>query len=45
MRVILVRVESDPVEMADRYGLETTFPEWSERLVCPKCSAATSTWW
>jgi hypothetical protein len=28
------QAEPDPAEMAERYGAETTIPEWRERLVC-----------
>ena len=27
-------VEPDPAEMAERYGAETTVPDWAARLVC-----------
>jgi hypothetical protein len=27
-------VEPDPAAMAERYGAETTVPEWHKRLVC-----------
>jgi hypothetical protein len=27
------QIEPDPVEMAQRYGAETTVPDWRERLV------------
>ena len=33
------RVEPDPTEQAERYGAETTVPEWRERLVCSKCGS------
>jgi Zn finger protein HypA/HybF involved in hydrogenase expression len=33
------RVEPDPVEMAERYGAETTVPEWRKRLVCSACGS------
>jgi Zn finger protein HypA/HybF involved in hydrogenase expression len=33
------RVEPDPAEMAERYGAETTVPEWSKRLVCSQCGS------
>jgi Zn finger protein HypA/HybF involved in hydrogenase expression len=33
------QVEPDPAEMAERYGVETTIPEWRERLVCGKCGS------
>jgi hypothetical protein len=31
------QVEPDPVEMAERYGAETSVPDWHERLVCGRC--------
>jgi hypothetical protein len=31
------QVEPDATEMAERYGAETTVPDWRERLVCSKC--------
>jgi hypothetical protein len=31
------QVEPDPVEMAERYGAETTVPHWHRRLVCGNC--------
>ena len=31
------QVEPDPDKMADRYGAETTVPEWHARLVCGEC--------
>jgi hypothetical protein len=42
------QVEPDPAEqitsamfteMAQRYGAETTVPDWRERLVCSKCGS------
>ena len=33
------RVEPDAAEMAERYGAETTVPEWRERLVCSQCGS------
>jgi hypothetical protein len=33
------RVEPDAAEMAQRYGIDTAVREWSERLVCSKCSS------
>jgi hypothetical protein len=33
------RVEPDAAEMAERYGAETTVPEWLERLVCSRCGS------
>jgi len=30
------RVEPDRVEMAERYGAETTIPEWRERIGCSR---------
>jgi hypothetical protein len=32
-------VEPDPAEMAERYGAETTIPEWHERLICGECGS------
>jgi hypothetical protein len=29
--------EPDPVEMAARYGAETSVLDWREKLVCSKC--------
>jgi Zn finger protein HypA/HybF involved in hydrogenase expression len=29
----------DPVEMAERYGAETTVPESREQLVCSRCGS------
>jgi hypothetical protein len=37
-----IKVEPDPVEMAERYGPETTVLDWSKRLVCSACG---SQWW
>jgi Zn finger protein HypA/HybF involved in hydrogenase expression len=31
------QVEPDPAEMAERYGDETTVPDWAARLVCGQC--------
>jgi hypothetical protein len=31
------RAEPDPAEITQRYGAETTVPEWRERLVCSQC--------
>jgi len=31
------QVEPDPAEMAERYGADTTVPEWQKRLVCGNC--------
>jgi hypothetical protein len=28
------QVEPDPAELAQRYGAETSAPEWHRRLVC-----------
>jgi hypothetical protein len=28
------RGEPDPAQMTERYGAETTIPDWRERLVC-----------
>jgi Zn finger protein HypA/HybF involved in hydrogenase expression len=33
------QVEPDPADMADRYGAETTVPEWHKRLVCSRCGS------
>jgi hypothetical protein len=33
------RAEPDPAEIAERYGAETTVPEWRERLVCSQCGS------
>jgi hypothetical protein len=33
------RVESDPAEMAARYGVETPVPDWKKRLVCSDCGS------
>jgi hypothetical protein len=33
------QVEPDPAEMAERYGVETTVPDWSERLLCSRCGS------
>ena len=33
------QVEPDPGEMAERYGAETTVPDWRRRLVCSRCSS------
>jgi hypothetical protein len=33
------QVEPDPTETAERYGAETTVPEWRERLVCSRCGS------
>jgi hypothetical protein len=32
-------VEPDPAEMAERYGAETTVPDWAARLVCGLCGS------
>jgi hypothetical protein len=32
-------VDIDPAEMAARYGVETTVPDWGKRLVCGKCGS------
>ena len=43
------QVEPDPAEMAERYGAETTVPDWGKRLVCGKCGSAvvitSVSWW
>ena len=31
--------EPDPAEIAQRYGAETTVPDWRERLVCSQCGS------
>jgi Zn finger protein HypA/HybF involved in hydrogenase expression len=33
------QVEPAPAEMANRYGSETTVPNWSNRLVCSVCGS------
>ena len=33
------RIEPDAAEMAQRYGADTSVPEWRERLVCSKCGS------
>ena len=33
------QIEPDPAEMAQRYGAETTVPDWSARLVCSRCGS------
>jgi hypothetical protein len=33
------QVEPDPGEMAERYGAETTVPDWRQRLVCSPCNS------
>jgi hypothetical protein len=33
------QVEPDPAEMAERYGAETTIPDWHTRLVCSECGS------
>jgi hypothetical protein len=33
------RVEPDAAEMAERYGAETTVPDWRGRLVCSVCGS------
>jgi hypothetical protein len=33
------QVEPDPAEQAQRYGPETTVPDWHGRLVCSKCGS------
>jgi Zn finger protein HypA/HybF involved in hydrogenase expression len=32
-------VEADPAEMAERYGTETTLPDWRDRLICSQCGS------
>jgi len=36
------QVEPDPAEMAERYGAETTVPDWRDRLICSECAAGGS---
>jgi hypothetical protein len=38
-RNCLHQVEPDPAEMAQRYGPETTVPDWGKRLVCSRCGS------
>jgi hypothetical protein len=33
------QVEPDTGEMAERYGPETTVPDWRNRLVCSRCGS------
>ncbi|HEY2530400.1 MAG TPA: hypothetical protein VGJ20_21100 [Xanthobacteraceae bacterium] len=33
------QVEPDPPEMAERYGVEMTVPDWHARLVCGACGS------
>jgi hypothetical protein len=33
------RSEPDPAEQAERYGAETTVPDWRDRLVCSACGS------
>jgi hypothetical protein len=33
------QVEPDPAEMAQRYGANTSVPDWHKRLVCGKCGS------
>ena len=33
------QVEPAPAEIAERYGDETTVPEWHARLVCSQCGS------
>ncbi len=33
------QVEPDPAEMVERYGVETTVPDWHTRLVCGECGS------
>ena len=33
------QVEPDPAEMAERYGAETSVPNWHARLVCSECGS------
>jgi Zn finger protein HypA/HybF involved in hydrogenase expression len=33
------QAEPDPAEMAERYGADTTVPDWHKRLVCGQCAS------
>jgi Zn finger protein HypA/HybF involved in hydrogenase expression len=33
------QVEPDPAEMAERYGAETSVPDWHARLICAQCGS------
>jgi len=33
------QVEPDPTEMAERYGAETSVPDWHAQLVCSQCGS------
>ena len=33
------QIEPDPAEMAQRYGAETSVPDWRERLICSQCGS------
>jgi hypothetical protein len=33
------QVEPEPAEMAERYGAETSVPDWHARLVCGNCGS------
>lgn len=33
------QVEPDLADMAERYGAETTVPDWHSRLVCGRCGS------
>ena len=33
------QIEPDPGEMAERYGAETTVPDWHARLTCSGCGS------
>jgi DNA-directed RNA polymerase subunit RPC12/RpoP len=33
------QVEPDPGEMAARYGVDTSVPDWHKRLVCSRCGS------
>jgi Zn finger protein HypA/HybF involved in hydrogenase expression len=33
------QIEPDPAELAQRYGAETTVPDWRERLICSQCGS------
>jgi hypothetical protein len=39
------QVEPDQAEMAERYGAETTVPDWATRLVGGQCGSHASIWW
>jgi hypothetical protein len=31
------QAEPDPAEQAERYGAETSIPDWAAKLVCSRC--------